>query len=853
MNTLAPFLHHSLSLTLILLLACPSTMIEAPLDDTVGLDPNLELSGDVTIGDTGAPPGEGEGYDEFFFETTCPEEARQGQIVTCTINLYPPGRYEIRVPNPPKGMALDTDQLLLNWTPSTEQSGLYQFSVEVFRSAFSRKSQAVQIFIPSDDLAGGVDLCKGYVLEGKDYTCTVSRFHATLGGDLTYILLEAPPGMTIDEHQGLLEWTPPTNAEDQLVSVTVRGDNGTKTEDYQFTIKVIAINDPPVVNYACNQSIAGATSEYQCTPTFSDPEGSTNLIFTLSPTAPPSMTIDAANGTVRWDPTAADYGEIIVRVIVQDAELRHPVTFKILVTNEPPVLTLSCPSVATAGEAYSCSFTVEDPDDARPTPVLRDVPDGMQLDHATSRLTWLPTDQQLGVHDLVLALSDGELEDVERRAVTVNPRPDGNAPGSVNLTINNGAAVTHTRDVLVLLEARDDRGITSYCVKNTEPRPDRTNTCWRPVNPPRTDLDLPNVAHQLTDGYGEKEVFAWFRDQEGNVSNPASAIISYQAQPDVESPTQLSLILADEAAETYDQAILTTLSAHDSGGVAGYCLRNSNTEPGPTDPCWTPITPAAIDFYLDDHQHVLTPELGLKTVYAWFRDQADNVAGPTQDGIAYVLAPDTTPPDQISLVINNDDASTTNQTVTLTLGAHDARGVSGYCVRNISSADGCTWHSIQPPRINYTEDVTHELTEGSGTKTVYAWFRDEAGKTSERVSDTIELEEAPPADTSPPNNCDVEINDGDASTDSSTVLLDLEAQDNVGVTGWCARTFIGKPLLSDGCWHPVASTPTFTLENESFDLGTIEGTYWVNVWFRDEVGNISDNAASATIVYDDGQ
>jgi len=231
MNTLAPFLHHSLSLTLILLLACPSTMIEAPLDDTVGLDPNLELSGDVTIGDTGAPPGEGEGYDEFFFETTCPEEARQGQIVTCTINLYPPGRYEIRVPNPPKGMALDTDQLLLNWTPSTEQSGLYQFSVEVFRSAFSRKSQAVQIFIPSDDLAGGVDLCKGYVLEGKDYTCTVSRFHATLGGDLTYILLEAPPGMTIDEHQGLLEWTPPTNAEDQLVSVTVRGDNGTKTED----------------------------------------------------------------------------------------------------------------------------------------------------------------------------------------------------------------------------------------------------------------------------------------------------------------------------------------------------------------------------------------------------------------------------------------------------------------------------------------------------------------------------------------------------------------------------------------------------------------------------------------------
>jgi hypothetical protein len=90
-------------------------------------------------------------------------------------------------------------------------------------------------------------------------------------------------------------------------------------------------------------------------------------------------------------------------------------------------------------------------------------------------------------------------------------------------------------------------------------------------------------------------------------------------------------------------------------------------------------------------------------------------------------ATDTTPPTNTSISIAGGAASTASASVILTLGATDATQMT---ISNDSAFTGAAWET-------YTTSKTWTLTSGSGTKTVYAKFRDAAGNASAAVSDTI--------------------------------------------------------------------------------------------------------------------
>ncbi len=102
---------------------------------------------------------------------------------------------------------------------------------------------------------------------------------------------------------------------------------------------------------------------------------------------------------------------------------------------------------------------------------------------------------------------------------------------------------------------------------------------------------------------------------------------------------------------------------------------------------------------------------------------------------------DTTAPSNPSISINNGAESTTSTSVTLTLSAKDNVGVTGYCAKETSatpsSNDSC-WTSVTSTT-SYSADVSFTLSSGSGTKTVYVWFRDSAGNVSTAASDSITL------------------------------------------------------------------------------------------------------------------
>jgi hypothetical protein len=115
---------------------------------------------------------------------------------------------------------------------------------------------------------------------------------------------------------------------------------------------------------------------------------------------------------------------------------------------------------------------------------------------------------------------------------------------------------------------------------------------------------------------------------------------------------------------------------------------------------------------------------------------------------------DTTAPSSPSVSIDSGASSTTSTSVTLALSATDNVGVTGYYASETSttpSASATGWTSVTSTT-SYSANVSFTLSTGSGTKTVYVWFRDAAGNTSTSSNSSITLQTSSEVLELEPNN-----------------------------------------------------------------------------------------------------
>ena len=93
----------------------------------------------------------------------------------------------------------------------------------------------------------------------------------------------------------------------------------------------------------------------------------------------------------------------------------------------------------------------------------------------------------------------------------------------------------------------------------------------------------------------------------------------------------------------------------------------------------------------------------------------------------------------------------------------------------------------------------------------------------------------------------ININIGDAFTNSSNVTLGLSAADNIGVTGYYFSTSAIPPSPHTAGW--TSATPAVNYKKDvSYTLSGDDGKNTVYVWFKDVSGNISDAASDSIIV-----
>jgi hypothetical protein len=92
-------------------------------------------------------------------------------------------------------------------------------------------------------------------------------------------------------------------------------------------------------------------------------------------------------------------------------------------------------------------------------------------------------------------------------------------------------------------------------------------------------------------------------------------------------------------------------------------------------------------------------------------------------------------------MMNSGAANTSSTTVILSIAATDNIGVTGYYISEPSttpSAVASGW-TLVTSTIPYSADVPFILSSGDGTKTIYVWFKDDAGNVSAPATASITL------------------------------------------------------------------------------------------------------------------
>ncbi len=232
------------------------------------------------------------------------------------------------------------------------------------------------------------------ILAGQSYRYDVKATDANRD-PLTYTLLSAPDGMTINAQTGSITWqTGTANVGSHAVKVQVSdGRGGVDQQSFLLEVETAVPNRPPIFT-STPEVDANVNTPYRYDANATDLDQD-SLTFTLI-NGPQGMTIDAASGLVQWTPTASQLGDFDVLLNVSDskggiAKQNFKIQTRTLVGNNPPIISTEANTQANLGRAYTYDVDAVDPDNDHLIYSLLNSPAGMSIDSNTGKITWMPS------------------------------------------------------------------------------------------------------------------------------------------------------------------------------------------------------------------------------------------------------------------------------------------------------------------------------------------------------------------------------------------------------------------------------------------------------------------------------
>ncbi|MFJ5791017.1 putative Ig domain-containing protein [Lysinibacillus sp. NPDC093197] len=348
----------------------------------------------------------------------------------------------------PTGASINATTGVFTWTPTEAQGpGSYIFTVYV-NDGMLTDAESITVTVNEVNSAPMLQaIGNKTVNEESQLTFTASATDADLPANtLTYSLVGAPTGASINSLTGVFTWTPTEAQGPGSYTFTVRVSDGMLTAAETITVTVNEVNSAPVLQAIGNQTVKkGNLLTFTVTATDSD---SAILTYSLVG-APTGASINATTGVFTWTPTEAHYpGNYTFIVLVSDGMLIDSKSFTVTVyeANSAPVLQAIGNKTVNENSQLTFTASATDADGDILTYSLINAPTGASINATTGVFTWIPTEAQgPGIYTFTVRVSDGMLLAEESITVTVNEVNSAPVLQAIgNKTVNEGNLLTFT-------------------------------------------------------------------------------------------------------------------------------------------------------------------------------------------------------------------------------------------------------------------------------------------------------------------------------------------------------------------------------------------------------------------------
>lgn len=370
------------------------------------------------------------------------------------------------------------------------------------------------------------------------------------------------------------------------------------------------------------------------------------------------------------------------------------------------------------------------------------------------------------------------------------------------IKINNGATATGSISATISLTASDGgSGISGYVLSNTT-----TNS-----NDWKTYTDT--VTWNLTTGDGTKKVYAWFRDNAGNVSTRYEASILLDT-----SKPSATIVINNNEPRTLEPDVVLSLTF--GGGATQMSFSND----GISWSSWEPIKATK--------NWRLMMGAGVKTVFVKVRNNLGVEGDIVSNNI--FLKEDQEPP-RVTLTINEGNSFTTDNVLSLLINAYDdLTPIQDLKLRY--STDGINWSNRES--FSFTKTIVLPLGD-YGIKRVFVQVEDSTGNATiaggqiKYVSEEELKAEKQAArneeDTQAPIINHFSLLNGATLTNTTRPTIELDVTDNATLYNNLQVQF----RLSTGGWTEPQAPNFIMTPNVNLQQGT--NTLYIKV--IDESGN----------------
>jgi hypothetical protein len=228
----------------------------------------------------------------------------------------------------PAGMSIDPNTGAISWTPAeSDGPGDHPVTVRVTDDGSPALSHAVSfsVHVNEVNIAPVLDAIGNKIVDENTlltFDANASDVDVPANG-LTFSLVSAPAGASIDSATGVFTWTPTEaqggNPNSQYVFTVRVSDDGSPSlsDTEQITVTVNEVNSPPVLNAISNQTGVWGNA-FGFTASASDPDIPANTLTYSLIGAPSGASIGASSGVFTWTPSMLQIASHTFTVRVTD-------------------------------------------------------------------------------------------------------------------------------------------------------------------------------------------------------------------------------------------------------------------------------------------------------------------------------------------------------------------------------------------------------------------------------------------------------------------------------------------------------------------------------------------------------